>query len=140
MLICFLLLLPGSEARLSCAGYAVTFQMLMYARFAMTNNGIARWFVVVENVKDVLSIENTGQYHGVYHVLGGIISPMEGIGPADLRIEQLEQRVAEGIIKEIIFAFSATAEGDTTSFYLYRRLSRFDVQISSIAPWCCHRR
>jgi len=88
---------------------------------------------VVENAKDVLSIENTGQYHGVYHVLGGIISPMEGIGPADLRIEQLEQRVAEGTIKEIIFAFSATAEGDTTSFYLYRRLSRFSVQISSIA-------
>jgi recombination protein RecR len=88
---------------------------------------------VVENIKDVMSIENTGQYHGVYHVLGGIISPMDGIGPSDLKIDLLEMRLAQVNIKELIFALSATTEGDTTCFYLYRKLARFNVAISSIA-------
>jgi len=88
---------------------------------------------VVENIKDVMSIENTGQYHGVYHVLGGIISPMDGIGPADLKIDTLEMRITSGKIKELIFALSATTEGDTTCFYLYRKLAKYDVPFTSIA-------
>ena len=89
---------------------------------------------VVENIKDVMVIENTLQYKGLYHVLGGIISPMEGIGPGDLEIDGLVERVAAGNIEEIIFALSATMEGDTTGFYLFRKLSGFDkLKISVIA-------
>jgi recombination protein RecR len=88
---------------------------------------------VVENIKDVMAIENTGQYHGLYHVLGGIISPMEGIGPGDLRIESLVQRVREKNVKEIILALSTTMEGDTTNFYIYRKLAEINVKISIIA-------
>lgn len=77
---------------------------------------------VVENVQDVMSIENTGQYNGVYHVLGGIISPMEGIGPKDIEIDSLIERVSKGGIDEIILALPTTMEGDTTNFYIYRRL------------------
>lgn len=77
---------------------------------------------VVENVQDVMSIENTGQYNGVYHVLGGIISPMEGIGPKDIEIDSLIERVSKGNIDEIILALPTTMEGDTTNFYIYRRL------------------
>lgn len=77
---------------------------------------------VVENVQDVMSIENTGQYSGVYHVLGGIISPMEGIGPKDIEIDSLVERVSKGGIDEIILALPTTMEGDTTNFYIYRRL------------------
>ena len=77
---------------------------------------------VVENVQDVMSIENTGQYNGVYHVLGGVISPMEGIGPKDIEIDSLVERVAKGGIDEIILALPTTMEGDTTNFYIYRRL------------------
>lgn len=77
---------------------------------------------VVENVQDVMSIENTGQYNGVYHVLGGIISPMEGIGPKDIEIDSLVERVSKGGIDEIILASPTTMEGDTTNFYIYRRL------------------
>lgn len=88
---------------------------------------------VVENVEEVMAIENTGQYHGLYHVLGGIISPMEGIGPNDLQIESLVQRTQKGDVKEIILALSATMEGDTTNFYIYRKLSEIDVKISVIA-------
>ena len=77
---------------------------------------------VVENVKDVMSIENTHQHHGLYHVLGGLISPMDGIGPQDIEIESLEERVKSGEVKEVILALSATMEGDTTNFYIYRRL------------------
>lgn len=77
---------------------------------------------VVENVQDVMSIENTGQYNGVYHVLGGIISPMEGIGPKDIEIDSLIERVSKGDIEEIILALPTTMEGDTTNFYIYRRL------------------
>ena len=88
---------------------------------------------VVENIKDVMSVENTSQFHGVYHVLGGIISPMDGIGPSDLKIDMLEKKVASGNIRELIFALSATAEGDTTNFYLYRKLGKYTSQMSTIA-------
>ena len=88
---------------------------------------------VVENVQDVMAIENTQQFHGRYHVLGGVISPMDGIGPADLEIESLVARVAEGGIKEVILALSPTMEGDTTNFYIFRKLAHYDVELSIIA-------
>ena len=88
---------------------------------------------VVENVQDVMAIENTQQYHGLYHVLGGIISPMDGIGPSDLQIDSLVERVARGGVDEVIFALSSTMEGDTTSFYISRKLSAYDVRLSVIA-------
>lgn len=88
---------------------------------------------VVENIKEVMAIENTGQFKGVYHVLGGIISPMDGIGPSDLQIDSLVHRVAEGEVKEVILALSTTMEGDTTNFFIYRKLSGYDVVVSAIA-------
>ncbi len=89
---------------------------------------------VVENVKDVMSIENTHQHHGLYHVLGGLISPMDGIGPSDIEVDSLEQRVREGGVKEVILALSATMEGDTTNFYIFRRLAPYpDVKITILA-------
>ena len=89
---------------------------------------------VVENVKDVMSIENTHQHHGLYHVLGGLISPMDGVGPQDLEIDSLEQRVKGGQVREVILALSATMEGDTTNFYIYRRLAPYpDVKITMLA-------
>lgn len=88
---------------------------------------------VVENIKEVLAIENTGQFRGVYHVLGGIISPMDGIGPSDLQIESLVERISSGEVKEVILALSTTMEGDTTNFFIYRKLSGYEVKISVIA-------
>lgn len=89
---------------------------------------------VVENLKDILSIEATSQFHGLYHVLGGIISPMDGIGPADLHIESLLQRIAQEDIREIIFALSATIEGDTTGYFIYKKIKgRENLIISTIA-------
>ncbi|MDR1698682.1 MAG: recombination mediator RecR [Prevotellaceae bacterium] len=88
---------------------------------------------VVENVNDVLSIEETQQYRGVYHVLGGIISPMDGVGPADLEIESLVARVQSGAVREVIMALSPTMEGDTTAFYIFRKLADFDVKVTTIA-------
>ena len=88
---------------------------------------------VVENVQDVLAVENTQQFHGLYHVLGGIISPMDGIGPADLEIDSLVSRVAAGGGKEVILALSSTMEGDTTNFYLSRKLADYPVKLSVIA-------
>ena len=88
---------------------------------------------VVENIQDVMAIENTQQFHGLYHVLGGIISPMDGIGPSDIEIESLVARVAEGHVKEVILALSPTMEGDTTNFYLYRKLAPTGVKVSVIA-------
>jgi recombination protein RecR len=88
---------------------------------------------VVENIKDVMSIENTQQFRGLYHVLGGIISPMDGIGPADLEIESLVKRVHTEGIKEIILALSTTMEGDTTNFYIFRKLAPFNLKITTIA-------
>lgn len=88
---------------------------------------------VVENIQDVMAIENTRQFRGVYHVLGGIISPIDGIGPSDLKIDSLEEKAAGGKTKEIIFALSTTMEGDTTNFYLYKRLSKYDLMLSTLA-------
>lgn len=89
---------------------------------------------VVENIKDILSIEATSQYNGLYHVLGGIISPMDGIGPADLHISSLLERVEQGDVQEIIFALSATIEGDTTGYYIFKKLkNKEDLTISTIA-------
>lgn len=88
---------------------------------------------VVENIKEVMAIENTMQFKGLYHVLGGIISPIDGIGPSDLEIDSLVERVSQGTIKEIILALSTTMEGDTTNFYIYKKLAPFDVKVSMIA-------
>jgi recombination protein RecR len=100
----------------------------------------SRTICVVESVRDVMSIENTGQYHGVYHVLGGIISPIDGIGPSDLNIRQLVERVealsadsAAGTPVEVILALSGDVEGETTSFYIYRQISKYGLTISSLA-------
>ncbi len=88
---------------------------------------------VVENIRDVIAIEKTGQYSGRYHVLGGIISPMDGIGPADLKIDTLELKVSGGGIREVILALSTTMEGDTTNFYLFRRLSQYGIKLSTLS-------
>lgn len=88
---------------------------------------------VVENIRDVMAIENTMQYHGLYHVLGGILSPMDGIGPADIEIDSLVSRVANGGVSEVILALSPTMEGDTTNFYISRRLRGYGVKLSVIA-------
>lgn len=88
---------------------------------------------IVEDTRDVMAIENTGQYQGVYHVMGGLISPMDGVGPSDLNIESLVERVKRGGINEVILALSATMEGDTTIFYLYKKLKDTGIQISAIA-------
>ncbi|TDO22645.1 recombination mediator RecR [Pedobacter duraquae] len=88
---------------------------------------------VVEDTRDVMAVENTSQYFGVYHVLGGLISPMDGIGPSDLFIDSLVQRVATTPVKEVILALSATMEGDTTLFYLYKKLKEFQIPITTIA-------
>ena len=89
---------------------------------------------VVENIQDVMAVENTQQFNGLYHVLGGVISPMDGIGPADLEIDSLVERVGEGHVKEVILALSSTMEGDTTNFYIFRKLAPYnDVKISIIA-------
>lgn len=88
---------------------------------------------VVENIREVMAIENTIQFKGLYHVLGGIISPIDGIGPSDLQITSLEERVKSGKVKEVILALSATMEGDTTNFYIFRKLQPYDVKVSIIA-------
>jgi len=88
---------------------------------------------VVENVQDVMAVENTRQYKGLYHVLGGIISPVDGIGPSDLTINRLEEKVRDGEIREIILALSTTMEGDTTNFYIFKRLSQYNIRITTLA-------
>jgi recombination protein RecR len=88
---------------------------------------------VVEDIRDVMAIENTGQYSGVYHILGGIISPMNGVGPNDLNIESLVQRASAGNITEVIMALSTTIEGDTTNFYIYKKLKNLDIKVTTIA-------
>ena len=93
-----------------------------------------RTVCVVENIQDVMAIENTQQYHGLYHVLGGVISPMDGVGPSDLEIQSLVDRVGQGDVDEVILALSPTMEGDTTNFYIFRKLSPFqDLRITVIA-------
>ncbi|MFO7843469.1 MAG: recombination mediator RecR [Bacteroidales bacterium] len=88
---------------------------------------------VVENARDLMAIENTHQYKGIYHVLGGIISPMDGIGPSDLNIEPLAQKIEEGTAHEIILALSTTMEGDTTNYFLYKKFKNYPVKITTIA-------
>lgn len=88
---------------------------------------------LVEDLRDVIAIENTSQYRGLYHVLGGVISPLEGIGPTDLNIESLLERVRQGEVKEMIMALSPTMEGDTTTFYIHKRMKEFGLRTSSIA-------
>ncbi len=88
---------------------------------------------VVENIKEVMAIENTGQFRGVYHVLGGIISPIDGIGPSELEIDSLVEKISKGGVNEVILALSTTMEGDTTNFFIFRKLSSFDVKVSVIA-------
>ncbi len=88
---------------------------------------------VVENARDVMSIENTHQFKGLYHVLGGIISPMDGIGPNDLKIDSLQKKIEEGTVKELILALSTTMEGDTTNFYLYKKFKNFNLKITTLA-------
>jgi len=88
---------------------------------------------VVEDVRDVMAIENTGQFTGVYHILGGIISPMDGIGPNDLNIQSLIKKVSENNTNEVIMALSTTIEGDTTNYYIFKKLSQFNIKITTIA-------
>ncbi|MBR6590386.1 MAG: recombination protein RecR [Bacteroidaceae bacterium] len=88
---------------------------------------------VVENIRDVMAVENTQQYRGLYHVLGGVISPMDGVGPGDLQIDSLVKRVEAGGIDEVILALSSTMEGDTTNFYIYRKLAHTEVKLTVIA-------
>lgn len=88
---------------------------------------------VVEDVRDVMAIENTSSFKGLYHVLGGKISPMDGVGPHDLKIDSLVEKVKQGSVKELIFALSSTMEGDTTNFYIYRKIQEYQVVTSTIA-------
>lgn len=88
---------------------------------------------VVESVRDVMAVEATQQFRGLYHVLGGVISPMDGIGPSDLEIESLVERVKTGSVKEVILALSSTMEGDTTNFFIFRKLAPYDVKMTVIA-------
>jgi len=88
---------------------------------------------VVEDIRDVMAIENTSQFKGIYHVLGGKISPMDGIGPNDLNIDSLVEKVKNGLVKEIIFALSSTMEGDTTNFYIFKQIETYDITTTTIA-------
>ena len=88
---------------------------------------------VVESLRDVLSIENTGQYRGLYHILGGIISPIDGVGPGDLRIRELVDRLEKGDVREVVLALSTSMEGETTAYYLYKQITRFPVTVTAIA-------
>lgn len=88
---------------------------------------------VVEDIRDVMAIESTSQFNGLYHVLGGKISPIEGVGPQNLKIESLVNKVEQGEVKELIFALSSTMEGDTTNFYIYKQLQKFEITTSTIA-------
>lgn len=88
---------------------------------------------VVENIKDVLTIESTREFHGLYHVLGGVISPLDGIGPSDIEIDSLTDRVAEGGVSEVILALNPTMQGDTTNYYIFRKLAPYNVKVSLLA-------
>ncbi|NNK88680.1 MAG: recombination protein RecR [Flavobacteriaceae bacterium] len=99
----------------------------------MNRNRDKSLICVVEDIRDVMAIEDTGSFNGLYHVLGGIISPMDGVGPGDLTVSSLVKRVESGDIKELIFALSSTMEGDTTNFYIYKQLKSFDIKTTTIA-------
>ncbi|TYA71374.1 recombination mediator RecR [Seonamhaeicola marinus] len=98
-----------------------------------SNNRNEEIVCVVEDIRDVMAIESTSSYKGLYHVLGGKISPMDGIGPHDLNIETLVNKVKEGKVKELIFALSSTMEGDTTNFYIYKQIQEYNIETSTIA-------
>lgn len=106
---------------------------LQFCGICSSHSRDASLVCVVEDIRDVIAIENTAQFKGHYHVLGGIISPMDGIGPAELNVESLVNRVKRGDIKEIVMALSANMEGDTTNFYIFKKLKDFGVKISTIA-------
>mgnify|MGYP000949785555 CR=1 FL=1 len=99
----------------------------------VNNNRSQDIVCVVEDIRDVMAIENTSQYRGQYHVLGGKISPMDGIGPGELNISSLVDKVKSGVVKELVFALSSTMEGDTTNFYIYKQIKGFNVKTSTIA-------
>jgi recombination protein RecR len=98
-----------------------------------SSNRNTKIICIVEDIRDVLAIEETGTFNGIYHVLGGIISPMDGIGPSDLNIATLISKIEKGIVKEVIFALSSTMEGDTTNFYLYKKIKPFGIEISTLS-------
>ena len=102
-------------------------------RICANPNRDASTICVVETIRDVMAVEATQQFRGLYHVLGGVISPMDGIGPSDLQIESLVERVKSGEVKEVILALSPNMEGDTTNFFIFRKLASFDVKMSVIA-------
>ena len=102
-------------------------------RICANPNRDASTICVVETIRDVMAVEATQQFRGLYHVLGGVISPMDGIGPSDLQIESLVERVKSGEVKEVILALSPNMEGDTTNFFIFRKLAPFDVKMSVIA-------
>ena len=104
-----------------------------FCQLCSNPNRDALTLCVVEDIRDVMAVENTQQYKGLYHVLGGVISPMEGIGPQHLNIESLIQKVKSGEVKEIIFALSTTMEGDTTNFYIFKKLKEYTIKVSTIA-------
>ncbi len=99
----------------------------------LNNNRNHEIVCVVEDIRDVMAIENTSQFKGIYHVLGGKISPMDGIGPNDLKIDTLVEKVKNGMIKEIIFALSSTMEGDTTNFYIFKQIETYHITTTTIA-------
>ena len=103
----------------------------MFARFVPTHRGMLRRYAWWKTF--VMAVENTQQYKGLYHVLGGVISPMDGVGPSDLQIESLVERVKSGTVREVILALSSTMEGDTTNFYIFRKLAPYDVKLTMIA-------
>ena len=112
---------------------AITSQILRYAISATIRHVTESMICVVENIQDVMAIENTKQFKGLYHVLGGIISPIDGIGPADLKFDTLEEKIKSGGITEVILALSTTMEGDTTNYYLYKRLGKYNIQLTTLA-------
>ncbi|MAW21034.1 MAG: recombination protein RecR [Flavobacteriales bacterium] len=99
----------------------------------INNKRDSKTICVVQDIRVMMAIENTMQFNGVYHILGGLISPIDGVGPTDIRVDELIKRINSDNVKEVIFALSTTMEGDTTNFYLFRRLKDFNIKISSIA-------
>ena len=121
------------KEKLNTAGRASNISDLHTCEICVSPKRDHSLICVVEDTRDVMAIEGTQQFNGVYHVLGGLISPMEGVGPSDLKIDALVERVRDQEVKEVILALSATMEGDTTIFYLYRKLRAFNIQVSTIA-------
>ena len=111
----------------------ILFLIIQCVKYVQTPKRDQKTICVVEDIRVMMAVENTHQFKGVYHVLGGLISPMDGIGPKDIKVEELVQKVENGNVKEIIFTLSTTMEGDTTNFYLFRRLKDTEVKISSIS-------